>query len=55
MKKRTFGKWLYPVAIASLVMLSACGGGGQQAQQSGGGQTAATESKEPIKVGAIFS
>ncbi|WP_432775177.1 ABC transporter substrate-binding protein [Brevibacillus gelatini] len=57
MKKRIVSKWLYPVAIASLVMLSACGGGGQQAQPSGGEQPAATgaESKEPIKVGAIFS
>lgn len=66
MKKSQIKKWLYPLAVASLVMLSACGGGAQTAGTNGGGSTggeqpagqaqpAAESSKEPIKVGAIFS
>ncbi|MED1781686.1 ABC transporter substrate-binding protein [Brevibacillus fortis] len=51
MKKRTFKKWLFPAAVASLVFLSACGGGATPAAESGTGGA----SKEPIKVGAIFS
>ncbi|EJL21771.1 ABC transporter substrate-binding protein [Brevibacillus sp. BC25] len=51
MKKRTFKKWLFPAAVASLVFLSACGGGATPAAESGTGGA----SKDPIKVGAIFS
>ncbi|MFS0558785.1 ABC transporter substrate-binding protein [Brevibacillus sp. 179-C9.3 HS] len=51
MKKRTFKQWLFPAAVASLVFLSACGGGATPAAESGTGGA----SKEPIKVGAIFS
>ncbi|MCM3144152.1 ABC transporter substrate-binding protein [Brevibacillus sp. MER 51] len=52
MKKRSFKNWLLPAAVASLVFLSACGGGATPAAESGtGGGT----SKDPIKVGAIFS
>lgn len=51
MKKRTFKKWLFPAAVASLVFLSACGGGATPAAQSGTGGAG----KDPIKVGAIFS
>ncbi|MGG4451781.1 ABC transporter substrate-binding protein [Brevibacillus porteri] len=51
MKKRTFKKWLFPAAVASLVFLSACGGGATPAAESGNGGA----SKDPIKVGAIFS
>jgi branched-chain amino acid transport system substrate-binding protein len=56
MKKRKMTKWLYPLALASFVLLSACGGGAKPAAEAGAGQTAATgANKEPIKVGAIFS
>ncbi|WP_019121587.1 ABC transporter substrate-binding protein [Brevibacillus massiliensis] len=59
MKKRQMTKWLYPLALASLVLLSACGGGAKPAADAGAGagQTASAgeTSKEPIKVGAIFS
>lgn len=64
MQKRQFKKWFYPLALASLVLLSACGSGAQPAANSGGsgaaaGQTqggaAGGESKEPIHIGAIFS
>ncbi|MGK5506906.1 ABC transporter substrate-binding protein [Brevibacillus formosus] len=51
MKKRTFRKWLFPAAVASLVFLSACGGGATPAAESSTGGA----SKDPIKVGAIFS
>lgn len=51
MKKQAFKKWLFPAAVASLVFLSACGGGATPAAESGTGGA----SKDPIKVGAIFS
>ncbi|UED75940.1 ABC transporter substrate-binding protein [Brevibacillus sp. DP1.3A] len=51
MKKQTFKNWLFPAAVASLVFLSACGGGATPAAESGTGGA----SKDPIKVGAIFS
>jgi len=71
MKKQPIRKWIYPLALASLVMLSACGGGAQPASNSDGsggsaqtaGQTQGESSgasgggdnKEPIRIGAIFS
>ncbi|MFD2370517.1 ABC transporter substrate-binding protein [Brevibacillus sp. GCM10020057] len=59
MKKRQKMKWLYPIALASMVLLSACGGGAKPAAEAGGqpaaGQTAEAGSKEPLKLGAVFS
>jgi branched-chain amino acid transport system substrate-binding protein len=66
MKKQRIRKWIYLLALASLVMLSACGGGAQPAANSEGSTAAAGQSqgeaasaggdsKEPIRVGAIFS
>lgn len=63
MQKRKMSNWLYPLALASLVLLSACGGGAKPAADAGAGQNAgagqsapaAEASKDPIKVGAIFS
>lgn len=60
MKKNHKTKWLFPFALASFVLLSACGGGAKpssEAAPAAGGQAAQTESasKDPIRVGAIFS
>ncbi|WP_134705163.1 ABC transporter substrate-binding protein [Ammoniphilus sp. YIM 78166] len=56
--KKLIRKTLLPVMTASLLVLTACGGGNQAAPASSSGSApapAASESKDPIKVGAIFS
>ncbi len=69
MQKRKRITWLYPLLMASLVVLSACSGGAKpadnanqpaSANQAAADNTAAPapskgEGKEPIKVGAVFS
>ncbi|MGE5701022.1 MAG: ABC transporter substrate-binding protein [Clostridia bacterium] len=50
--KKQLKQWVYPVLLSSLVLLSACSGGAKPAEQTA---PAAADSKEPIKVGAIFS
>jgi branched-chain amino acid transport system substrate-binding protein len=50
MKKNQSRKWLFPIALASMVLLSACGGGAKPAAEAG-----AAGGKEPIKLGAVFS